>query len=264
MCASSDPLFLTTRWTVVRAAGQVASPVVDEALETLCQAYWFPLYAYVRRQGASKEDAEDLTQAFFAKLLERRDFAGLKQENGRFRAFVLAALKHYLSNERDRAGRLKRGGNITHLALDWQSADTQFQIADDAQIPPDAAYDREWAVALLERVLARLRGESVADGKARRFEQLKEYLTAGKGEIPYASAAARLALDEGAVRVAVHRLRKRYRELLRDEITQTLADPRMVEEELAVLLGAFGGLDGVRWQSEARTPAPLWLGGDAT
>jgi RNA polymerase sigma-70 factor (ECF subfamily) len=214
--------------------------LADQALESLCTAYWFPLYAYVRRHGFSKEDAEDLTQAFFAKLLARQDFAGLNQENGRFRAFLLAALKNFLANERDRAGRLKRGGNITHFSLDWQSADSRFQIADGRQIPPDAAYDREWTLALLERVLVRLRGESVAAGKEARFEHLKTYLSVGKGEIPYAAAAAALALDEGVVRVAVHRLRKRYRELLRNEVAHTLSDPAMVEEELAVLLGAFG------------------------
>jgi RNA polymerase sigma-70 factor (ECF subfamily) len=221
---------------MVRAAGASAA----DALESLCGAYWFPVYAYVRRHGFSKEDAEDLTQAFFAKLLERRDFAGLKQENGRFRAFLLAALKHFLANERDRAGRLKRGGNITHLSLDWQSADTQFQIADGGQVSPDAAYDCEWAVALLERVVVRLGGEFSAEGKAERFARMKPFLTMGKGEIPYASAAAELSMDEGAVRVAVHRLRKRYRELLREEIAHTLSDPAMVEEEMKVLLGAFG------------------------
>lgn len=220
---------------MVRAAGASA----DDALESLCTAYWFPLYAYVRRHGFSKEDAEDLTQAFFAKLLERQDFAGLKKESGRFRAFLLAALKNFLSNERDRVGRLKRGGNITHFSLDWQSADTLFQIADVGQMPPDAAYDREWAVALLEKVIARLREEAVADGKAERFEKLKPYLTAEKNEIPYATAAEEMAMDAGAVRVAVHRLRKRYRELLRNEVADTLADSAMVDEELAVLLGAF-------------------------
>lgn len=231
-----DGFFATTRWTMVRAAGQAA----EKALESLCEAYWFPLYAYVRRQGLSKEDEEDVTQAFFAKLLERRDLAGLKQENGRFRAFLLAAMKNFLSNERDRTSRLKRGGNITHFSLDWQSADSQFQIVDGGQIPPDAAYDRAWAVALLARVIAQLHGEAVMDGKQERFEHLKSYLTVGKNEIPYAAAAAALKMDQGAVRVAVHRLRKRYRELLRDEVAQTLADPAMVDEELAVLLGSFG------------------------
>ena len=236
MNAPPDGFFATTRWTVVRAAGESAG----EALETLCSAYWFPLYAYVRRHGFSKEDAEDLTQAFFAKLLERRDIAGLKRENGRFRAFLLASMKHFLSNERDRAGRLKRGGNITHLPLDWGSADHQFQLTDHGQVPPDAAYDREWAIALLERVVARMGGEAAAEGKVERFERMKPFLTMGKGEIPYATAAVELEMEEGAVRVAVHRLRKRYRDLLREEVAQTLSDPAMVGEELAVLLGAFG------------------------
>jgi RNA polymerase sigma factor (sigma-70 family) len=236
MAASPDGFFATTRWTMVRAAGASAG----DALETLCSAYWFPLYAYVRRHGFSKEDAEDLTQAFFAKLLKRQDFAELKQENGRFRAFLLAALKNFLSNERDRAGRLKRGGAITHFTLDWQSADTQFQISDSSKPSPDQAFDREWAVALLELVIVRLRDEWTADGKAERFEQMKIFLTSGKGEISYAQAAADLRMEEGALRVAAHRLRKRYRELLRHEVAHTLSDPAMVEEELAVLLGAFG------------------------
>ncbi len=236
MNATPDGFFATTRWTVVRAAGESA----DEALETLCSAYWFPLYAYVRRQGFSKEDAEDLTQAFFAQLLGRRDIAGLKRENGRFRAFLLACMKHFLANERDRAGRLKRGGNITHFPLDWENADHQFQLTDPGQVQPDAAYDREWAVALLARVLVRLGEEAAKEGKAERFERMKPYLTMGKGEIPYSSAAAEMSMDEGAVRVAAHRLRKRYRELLKEEIAHTLSDPAMVEEELAALLGAFG------------------------
>lgn len=240
MMPGADGFFATTRWTMVRAAGQDASPAVDEALETLCAAYWFPLYAYVRRHGFSKEDAEDLTQAFFAKLLERRDFAGLKQENGRFRAFLLAALKNFLANERDRAGRLKRGGNITHFSLDWQSADTQFLIADNTGPSPDQAFDREWAVALLERVIVKLREECVVEGKGERFEQLKGFLTSSKDAIPYAEKARETGMDESALRVAVHRLRKRYRELLRYEVGHTLSDPAMVEEELAVLLRAFG------------------------
>ena len=234
--ATPDGFFATTRWTVVRAAG--AS--VAGALESLCTAYWFPLYAYVRRRGFSKEDAEDLTQAFFAKLLERRDFAGLKQENGRFRAFLLAALKNFLANERDRAGRLKRGGNITHFSLNWQSADSQFQIADTASRSPDEAFDREWALALLERVMVQLRDESTVAGRAERFEQLKRFLAVGKGEIPYALAASELLMDAGTLRVAIYRLRKRYRELLKQEVADTLSDPAMVEEELAVLLRAFG------------------------
>jgi len=237
---NSNDFFATTRWTMVLAAGKSGTPESAEALEGLCQAYWFPLYAYVRRRGRTKEDAEDLVQAFFADLLARRDFAKTDGERGKFRAFLLASLKNFLANEWDKSRRLKRGGNITHFSLDWQSADTQFQVADSARASPDEAFDREWALALLARVIERLRLECAADGKAERFEKLKVHLTAGKGEIPYAAAAAGLSMDEGAVRVAVHRLRKRYRELLREEVAQTLVDPAMVGEELAVLLGAFG------------------------
>lgn len=239
--AQSDPheIFATTRWTLVLAAGAPGTPLAEEALQTLCCAYWFPLYAYVRRRGHGREDAEDLTQAFFARLLGGGDLASLSRDRSKFRAFLLAALKHFLANEWDKAQCQKRGGRITHLSLDWQSADTRFQLADSAIPTPDQAFDREWALALLERVLVRLREEAVADGTGGRFEQLKGFLMVGNNEIPYASAAAVLALDEGTVRVAVHRLRKRYRELLRHEVAQTLADPAMVDEELAVLLGAF-------------------------
>ena len=236
----SDDFFATTRWTIVLAAGKSGTEQSVQALEWLCEAYWYPLYAYVRRRGHSKEDAEDLTQAFFADLLARRDFAKADGERGKFRAFLLASLKHFLANEWDKLRRLKRGGNITHFPLDWESADTRFQIADGTQVPPDEAFDREWALVLLARVLGRLRDECAAEGNSERFAALKQHLTAGKGEIPYAHAAAELGMDEGAVRVAVHRLRKRYRELLREEVAQTLGDPSMIGEEMAALLGAFG------------------------
>jgi len=235
MNAPSDGYFSTTRWTVVHAAGQESAA----ALESLCSTYWMPLYAYVRRHGFGREDAEDLTQAFFSKLLERKTFETLRQENGRFRAFLLVAMKHFLANERDRTGRLKRGGHITHFSLDWQQAEDRLEIADTTQISPDAAYDREWAMALLERVVTSLRDECDVEGKGDRFEKLKCYLSVGKGEIPYASASASLAMGEGTVRVLVHRLRKRYRQLLRNEVGRTLADPKMVDEELAALMAAF-------------------------
>ncbi|MFT4176969.1 MAG: sigma-70 family RNA polymerase sigma factor [Luteolibacter sp.] len=239
MIHSSDDFFATTRWTLIRAAGQEPSPMAREALESLCGTYWFPLYAYIRRCGFSKEDAEDLTQAFFAKLLERRDFDGLAKENGRFRAFLLASLKHFLSNERDHRNRKKRGGTLTHFSLDWQNADAKFEIADSHQPSPDQTFDREWATALLERVLQRLRDESMAGGNGERFEQLKGFLTISKDQISCAEKARVLGIEEGTLRVAVHRLRQRYRELLRHEIRQTLSDPAMVEEELAALMNAF-------------------------
>jgi RNA polymerase sigma-70 factor (ECF subfamily) len=241
-CASSTApgdVFATTHWTVVLAAGRRCTPQSDHALEELCRTYWFPLYAYVRRRGHTKEDAEDLVQAFFARFLARNYLEGLSAERGRFRAFLLASLKHFLANEWDKSQRQKRGGHVTHLSLDWQTADTQFQISASAEPSPDRAFDREWALALLERVIVRLREECAAAGKARQFEQLKPLLTADKGDLPHADAARALGLDEGAVRVAVHRLRKRYRQLLRAEIAQTLSDPAMVDEEMRALFGAF-------------------------
>jgi RNA polymerase sigma-70 factor (ECF subfamily) len=232
-------IFATTHWTVVLAAGRRSTPQSDRALEELCRTYWFPLYAYVRRRGHTKEDAEDLTQAFFARFLGKNYLEGLSAERGRFRAFLLASLKHFLANEWDKSRRQKRGGNLTHLSLDWQTADTQFQIAATAEPSPDKAFDREWAVTLLAKVIERLRAEREADGYAKQFAELKIFLTADKGAVSHADAAKVLGMDEGAVRVAVHRLRKRYRQLLRDEIAQTLADSADVDEEMRALFGAF-------------------------
>lgn len=223
------------------AAGRRHTPQSDHALEELCRTYWFPLYAYVRRRGHTKEDAEDLVQAFFARFLEKNYLEGLSAERGRFRAFLLASLKHFLANEWDKSQRQKRGGGTAHLSLDWQTADTQFQVAATQEPSPDRAFDREWAVALLAKVIERLHAEYEGEGRGKQFAELKVFLTAGKGALSHAEAARALGLDEGAVRVAVHRLRKRYRQLLRDEIAQTLADPAAVDEEMRALFGAFTG-----------------------
>jgi RNA polymerase sigma factor (sigma-70 family) len=232
-------IFATTHWTVVLAAGKWHTPQSDGALEELCRTYWFPLYAYVRRRGHTKEDAEDLVQEFFARFLEKNYLAGLSAERGRFRAFLLAALKHFLANEWDKSQAQKRGGGAAHLSLDWQTADTKFQVAATNEPSPDKTFDREWALALLAKVIERLQQECAADGKAKLFEQLKIFLTAGKGALSHTDAAKKLGMDETAVRVAVHRLRKRYRQLLRDEISQTLADESQVDEEMRALFGAF-------------------------
>ncbi len=236
---ATGDIFATTRWTVVLAAGQSGAPQADVALEELCRTYWYPLYAYVRRHGHSREDAEDLTQAFFARLLEKNYLAGISSEKGKFRAFLLTAMKRFLANEWDRANRQKRGGGLRPLSLDWQDAETRYQIHPADNLSPDKLYDRAWAVTLLERVITRLRDESGAEGKAKLYEQLKTFLMVGKSEIPYAQAAATLELTEGAVRVAVHRLRQRYRELLREEIAQTLSDPAQVGEEMQALFSAL-------------------------
>ena len=231
--------FATTRWTVVLAAGRRSTPQAEQALEELCRTYWYPLYAYVRRHGQTREDAEDLTQEFFARLLQKNYLEGLRSEKGKFRAFLLAALKHFLANEWDRANRQKRGGGATVLSLDWQDAETRYQIDPADELAPDKLYDRMWAVALLERVIARLNQESIAEGKTAVLDKLRPFLMVGKSAIPYADAAAALGVSEGAVRVTVHRLRRRYRELLREEIGQTLSEPAQVEEELRALFSAF-------------------------
>ena len=234
-----DVGFVTTRWTAVLAAGRKSSPQADVALEELCRTYWYPLYAYARRRGRSKEDAEDLTQAFFERFLRKNYLGGLSPERGRFRAFLLASLKHFLADDWDRGARQKRGAHATHLSLDWRDADTRYQLDLRDDLSPDKLYDRAWAVALLERVVGRLGDECAADGKAALFAQLKPLLTADRSVISYPQAAAALGMSEEAARVAVHRLRRRYRELLREEIAQTLADPAQVEEEMRALFAAF-------------------------
>jgi RNA polymerase sigma-70 factor (ECF subfamily) len=231
--------FATTHWSIVATAGNAAGVLADEALETLCRNYWFPLYAYVRRQGHSKEDAEDLTQEFFERFLSKNYLAGLSADKGRFRAFLLAALKHFLANEWDRNHRQKRGGLIKPLSLEWQEADSQYQITAVDLVSPDKLYDRAWAMTLLARVLERLRAEHSTPDKLSQFETLKAYLTHGKGIIPYSQAAETLGMAEGAVRTAVHRLRAQYRRLLIQEISQTLLNPGQAEEELATLFQAF-------------------------
>lgn len=238
---TSNDQFATTRWTLVLAAGNRQEPQAERALEELCRIYWYPLYGYVRRHGYSKEAAEDLTQAFFARFLEKDYLARVDREKGRFCAFLLASLKNFLANEWDRASRVKRGGGIPALPLelDWDEAENRYQIEPADQLSPDKLYYRAWAVALLERVVARLQAEKLAEGKAELFEKLRPFLMLGKGAIPYPEVAAELGMSEAAVRQAVHRLRRRYRELLHDEIAQTVADPAQIPEEMQALWSAF-------------------------
>ena len=234
--------FVTTRWTLVLSAGRKSSPESDRALAELCQSYWYPLYAYVRRRGMTREDAEDRVQAFFEQLLQRNYLDGVTAERGKFRAFLLASLKHFLANERDKARRQKRGGGVPNLSLDWKGAEDRYHLdppdpADGAS--PDRAFDREWALTLLDRVVGLLREDCSRKGQGKLFEQARGYLMVGEPAIPYAEAAQALGMEESAVRVAVHRLRKRYRELLRAEVGQTLSDPSRVPEELKSLQAAL-------------------------
>lgn len=224
--------FQTTHWSVVLQAGQGRSPERSAALEKLCRTYWYPLYAFIRRQGYSEEDAQDLTQQFFASLLERNDFGRVDPSKGKFRTFLLASLSHLLSNERDRARAVKRGGGQRPLSLDELEPEQRYRLEPASELSPDRFFDIRWAMTIMERALANLRAESTASGKTALFEGVKRYLTEEPGRGDYAEAGRRLDLTGQAVAVAVHRLRHRYRELVRAEVAQTVSSPLDLEEEM--------------------------------
>lgn len=209
------------------------------ALEQLCRNYWQPLYAYVRRVGHSREEAEDLTQEFFAHLLARKTLAHADPHRGRFRSFLLASLKHFLTHEWEKAHAQKRGGRVQLLPLAFDTAETRCAQLVAPGDTPDRAFDRHWALALLDVVLGRLRKEYTDAGREDLFLGLKDTLSGGRSEIPYRDLGAQLGMSEGAVKVAAHRLRQRYRELLREEIANTVSGPEQVEEELRQLFAAL-------------------------
>jgi len=225
-------VFATTHWSVVLAAQREDPARAHEALAALCQSYWYPLYVYVRRQGHSPHDAQDLTQEFFARLLEKDWLAGVSRGRGRFRSFLLAAMKHFLANEWDKARARKRGGGQRFVGLDAASAETRYALEPPDNVTPERVFERRWAMTLLDQVLARLRAEHAASGKEPLFEALKGALTEGRDSLPHAELGAKLGLSGGAVKVAVHRLRRRYRELLRQEIAHTVGSEAEVEDEL--------------------------------
>jgi RNA polymerase sigma factor (sigma-70 family) len=233
-------LFLTTHWSVVLTAKDKSSPDSAAALEALCRAYWYPLYAFVRRQGQAACDAQDLTQEFFARLLRKDYLAAAAPEKGRFRTFLRVALKRFMANEWDRARRLKRGGGHTPLSLDTETGEERYQAERGEGLPPDRLYDRRWAMTLLEQTLGRLRAEHTTAGKTAEFERLKGVLMADRGTIDYGALGAALGLSEAAARVAVHRLRKRFRELFRAAVADTVSGPEEVEDELRYLVGILG------------------------
>lgn len=230
----SDPtLFATTHWTVVCEAARGGNAGAVSALGGLFETYWAPLYRYVRRLGRSAPDAEDLVQGFFAHLLEKDGLRLADRGRGRFRAFLLGALKHYMANEWQRAHRVKRGGFATHLSIEWRSAETGLGLDPPGPGGPDLLYDRDWAVALLDKVLDDMALEE------RDFSDWKPFLELSGDRLPHAEIAARFGLSEGAARVAVHRLRKRYRQRLREEIARTLVGETQVEEEMRALFAAL-------------------------
>jgi RNA polymerase sigma-70 factor (ECF subfamily) len=236
----SPERFRTTRWSVVLAARDRTSPEARQALRELCEAYWYPLYAFVRRQGHPAEEARDLTQEFFVRLLEKDFLALVDQSRGKFRSFLMAACKHFLANERDRARAQKRGGGRELLSLDARDGESRYAAEPFHDLTAERLFERRWALMLLHHVLERLRDEWRQTGKGEQFERLKAFLTGDKPAGQYAQAAEALGATPGAVRVAVHRLRRRYRELLREEIARTVNDPGEVEAEIRDLLAALG------------------------
>jgi RNA polymerase sigma factor (sigma-70 family) len=234
------PAFVTTHWSVVAAAGRSDTPRAQEALEKLCQSYWFPLYAYVRRRGHSIEDAQDLTQGFFAHLLAHNAVATADPEKGRFRSFLLGSLNHFLSDEWDKARAEKRGAGKT-VSLDTESAETWLRQQPSENLTPEKAFELRWAITLLEQVYRQLEAEHRQQGKAELFDALRTTLAGPGNSAPYAALAARLGMNEGAVKVAVHRLRQRYRALLRETIAETVATAEEVDEELRYLLRTVAG-----------------------
>jgi RNA polymerase sigma factor (sigma-70 family) len=233
-------MFAATRWTLVLAASRGnASSRAAEAMAELCRIYWYPLYAYVRRRGYGTHESEDLTQEFFLRLLAKKCLADVDRRKGKFRAFLLASLKHFLANEWDRSQAEKRGGGRRIVPLDAARAESRYCLEPSHNLTPERLFERQWAITVLEQVLARLQAELAAEGKQALFEGLKPVLTAGRGSVGYAQIAGELGMTEGAVKVAVHRLRGRYRKLLQDEIAQTVASREEIDEEIRYLLSCL-------------------------
>lgn len=232
--------FATTHWSMVVSAGRSQSPEANRALATLCENYWFPLYAFVRRAGYSADDAQDLTQEFFTRLLAKNYLAGADRQRGRFRSFLLGAMKHFLAKEQRREGTQKRGGNQPMLSLDFHSGENRYSLIEPVDnLTPERLYAKRWALTLLDLVLSRLREEFRTAGKLELFDSLKQFLGGGPGKPRYLEVAEELGMSEGAVKVAVHRLRRRYRKRLTEEIAQTIVGPEAMEDELGQLLAAL-------------------------
>jgi RNA polymerase sigma-70 factor (ECF subfamily) len=231
--------FETTQWSVVLAAGGDDSSASREALATLCRIYWYPLYAYVRRQGRSADDARDLTQAYFTSLIERRDFDDLREERGRFRAFLLASLNHFLANDGVRRRALKRGGGVATLPLAFDDAEGRYRYEPVEPATPEMIFERRWALTVIDQVLAELRRESLEAGRADEFDRLKACLLGATPPGGYRAVAEELATTEGAVKVAAHRLRRRFQAALRRHIAETVLDPAEIDDEIRYLIRAL-------------------------
>ena len=229
---STGAIFATTHWSVVLAAGQSTDTQASAALEQLCRTYWYPLYAFIRRQGYGVDDAQDLTQGFFSHILSRRFLERASREKGKFRSFMLGSLRFFLADELAKLQAQKRGGGQTMVFLDAHSAEERYRMEPVELMNAEKLFERRWAVTLLDRVLERLEKEFSEAGKSRLFERLREFLLGDRAPATYQETANTLGMTEGAVKVAVHRMRQRYRELFQDEIAQTVADPAEIEGEV--------------------------------
>ena len=233
--------FRTTSWSLIVAAS--SSPTADsrQALATLCQTYWNPVYAFIRRNGHDPDSTQDLTQEFFSRLIEKNYLEDADRRRGRFRSFLLASVKHFLANEWDRSRALKRGGGRTPVSIDAIEAERWYAPAGVADITPERLFERRWALSLLERVIERLRSEYAAAGKAEQFAMLERFLNQESDEEHYDELAARMGLSSGALRMAVHRMRRKYRTFLRAEIAETVEKPEEIDEEIRFLLTTLSG-----------------------
>jgi RNA polymerase sigma-70 factor (ECF subfamily) len=233
--------FLTTRWSLVLAARDGDGTEAREALAALCGAYWYPLYAFVRRKGHNAESAQDLVQGFFARLLDKRELASVDRSKGKFRSFLMAACTHFLANQSDHERARKRGGGRTPISIDRLAAEGRYGSEPAHDLTAERLFERKWATTLLENVLGELEAEMARAGKSRLFEALRPALLGGAERVPYARIATDLGLSEEAARAAAHRLRRRYRDLLRAEVARTIDDPAEVEDEIRSLFAALGG-----------------------
>jgi RNA polymerase sigma factor (sigma-70 family) len=231
--------FSTTHWSVILAAGASGPGDPREAMERLCKTYWFPLYTYLRRRGCDTHRAEDCTQAFFAALLQRHGLDRADPQQGKFRSFLLSSLNHFLADERDRAGAQKRGGGREIVSLDVGDAETRYRLDPAHDLTPEKLFEKSWSLTVLSNAMSRLKAEFTEAGKSQLFETLKPHLPAGKGPTSYKDVAARLGMTESAVKVAVYRLRQRYRQFVREEVAQTVATPEQVDEEIRDLFAAL-------------------------
>lgn len=229
--------FATTSWTQVLAAREAPSAEARQALESLCRVYWYPLYAFVRRQGHDADEARDLTQAYFAELLEKGYLEDYDPGRGRFRVFLASSMKHFLSKQREKAGAWKRGGRADVISLDAQEVEGHYRHEPQDRLTPEQIFERRWALTVLERTLLRLRREQEDLDRGREFTRLEGYLTGEQTHTSYRDVAAELGTTEGAVKTSIHRLRRRFGQLLRSEIADTVASPDEVDDEVRHLLG---------------------------